>query len=67
MSMRSGSPKMSIEEALTKVPGKDLEEAEFALRTPDLYPARNVADYLGVNVPAVHSWRRERGIKKATC
>ena len=58
---------MSVEEALTKVPEEDRDGAEFALRTPDLYPARNVADYLGVTVSVVHAWRRERGIKKATC
>lgn len=41
------------------------EDAVFALTTPDLYPGKVVAAVLGVGVMKVHSWRKERGIKKA--
>lgn len=46
--------------------GRGRDHAEFALYTPDLYPAKNVADFLGVRVAAVHKWRRVRGIRRAT-
>lgn len=55
----------AIENALRTCSPEKRAEAIKALEIPDMYPARNVAEFLGVKVPDVHSWRRARGFKKA--
>ncbi len=46
-------------------------ECGRVLRIPDMYPAKNIRDWLhinnvtSINIPTVHKWRRERGIRKS--
>lgn len=68
--MSNGTAKQTVHEntisiALSALPSAESAEARMALGTPDMYPAKNVARHLGVTAPAVHAWRRQRGIKKA--
>lgn len=55
-----------ISDALGRLPKAEKAEALKALGIPDLYPARNVAEFMGVRIPAVHAWRRARDLHKAS-
>lgn len=56
----------SVDEAIHKMPYVAQREVAInALEVPDLYPARGVAEHLGVTTAAVHAWRREHGFRKA--
>ena len=55
----------TISDALSHLTADDRANATRALKTPDLYPARRVAEFLSVPIPAVHAWRKDRNIKKA--
>lgn len=50
---------------LSEMDSTTRKEAEFALNTPDLYPAKSVAAAIGVPVPSIWKWRKNRSIKKS--
>ena len=61
-----------MDQILDKLSTEDREAVERCLRTPDLYPARNIKEGLQnigvqVRIPDIHAWRKARGIKKASC
>lgn len=63
--MITTDPERVISEALEQRTDLGRRALDFALRTPDLYPAKNIATFIGAPVRVVHAWRRTRGIKKA--
>ena len=55
----------TIAEALDALSMRQKADILHALRTPDLYPAKSIADYLGVPKRAVHAWRKDLNLRKA--